>query len=256
MAEDKFITLGPNELPNLSEETRRSIMLDKGNSNTRSAMVNQTTSDKENVVEHPSTLPLDQDIQTFSKEEMDRLQVLLNSTSKPLGSFDLTMKVSKKQLINVANGDHVPIVGSSNELTMGRTIGVVKEQGGELSRGRVCHRVITFSYSRCSRSHETTLVPEKVQISKLDVSILDNSIDEQDQLSESEVSIPDNSIENVIDDMTIALRKRKQSCVKYPLSQFVCIDHLSVQHQSFIVVIDAIKIPTSIQEALKDENYV
>ncbi|RDX90369.1 hypothetical protein CR513_27776, partial [Mucuna pruriens] len=56
--------------------------------------------------------------------------------------------------------------------------------------------------------------------------------------------------------MPIALRKEKRSCVKYPISQFVCIDHLSIQHQSFIVAIDAIKTPTSVQEALKEENWV
>ncbi|RDX81895.1 hypothetical protein CR513_37378, partial [Mucuna pruriens] len=99
--------------------------------------VNQTTSNKENGVEHPSTLQLDQDIQAFSKEEMDRLRALLNSTSKPLGSCGLTMndhmtpfpshftsylKVPKKQLITIANGDH--------ELTTGRMIGVAKVQGG------------------------------------------------------------------------------------------------------------------------------
>ncbi|RDX69464.1 hypothetical protein CR513_51414, partial [Mucuna pruriens] len=81
-----------------------------------------------------------------------------------------------------------------------------------------------------------TLVPEQVQMSKSDVSIPNNSIEEQVQLSKSEVSIPDNSIED------------------YPISQFMCADHLFVQHQSFIVVIDAIKTPTSVQEALKDEN--
>ncbi|RDX96531.1 hypothetical protein CR513_20798, partial [Mucuna pruriens] len=119
------------------------------------------------------------DIQAFSKEEMDRLRALLNSTSKPLGSCDLTMngkssfnisglvphsiwildfgvtdhmtlfpshftsylKVPKRQLITVANGDHVPIAGSGNvqlhsslslhnELRTGRMIGVAKEQGG------------------------------------------------------------------------------------------------------------------------------
>ncbi|RDX66424.1 Copia protein, partial [Mucuna pruriens] len=101
-----------------------------------------------------------------------------------------------------------------------------------------------------------TLVPEQVQMSELDVSIPDNSIEEQVQLSEPEVSIPDNSIEDVIDDMPIALRKGKRSCVKYPISQFVHTDHLSIQHQSFIAAIDAIKTPTSIQEALKDENCV
>ncbi|RDX66359.1 hypothetical protein CR513_54873, partial [Mucuna pruriens] len=171
--------LGKEKLPLcLSEETRRSVMLDKGNSNTGFAMVtekgptkrstskekpftksscgeyytyckrsghtkdtcykrygkekvlermgrnkgstqmwvNQTISNKENVVEHPSTLQLDQDIQAFSKEEMDHLQALLHLTSKPLGSCGLTMNVSKRKLITVANGDHVPIVGSDNVL--------------------------------------------------------------------------------------------------------------------------------------------
>ncbi|RDX60347.1 hypothetical protein CR513_61511, partial [Mucuna pruriens] len=114
--------------------------------------VNQTTSNKENVIEYPYTSQLDQDIQVFSKEEMDCLRALLNSTSKPLGSCSLTMKgkssfnisglvlqgiwildsrainhmtsflsyfisylkVSKKQFTIVANGDHVPNVGSGN----------------------------------------------------------------------------------------------------------------------------------------------
>ncbi|RDX84621.1 hypothetical protein CR513_34307, partial [Mucuna pruriens] len=176
--------LGKENLPSLSEseKTQRSIMLDKGSSNTRLTMVtrkgkpftksssgeyytyckrpghtkdtyykiygkekvfermggnkgptqvwvNQTTFDKENVLEHPSTSQLDQDIQAFSKEEMDHLQALLNSTSKPLGLCALTMKnhitsfpsyftsylkVSKKKLIIVANGDHVPIIVSGN----------------------------------------------------------------------------------------------------------------------------------------------
>ncbi|RDX65213.1 hypothetical protein CR513_56143, partial [Mucuna pruriens] len=85
---------------------------------------------------------------------MDRLRALLNSTSKPLGSYGLTMndhmtlfpshftsylKVPKRQLITVANGDHVPIARSGNvqlhsslslhnELTMGRTIRVLKSR--------------------------------------------------------------------------------------------------------------------------------
>ncbi|RDX58248.1 hypothetical protein CR513_62446, partial [Mucuna pruriens] len=73
---------------------------------------------------------------------MDRLRALLNSTSKHLGSCGLTMKVpqsiwildseatdhmtpfpsyftsylkvSKKKLITVDNGDYVPIAGSGN----------------------------------------------------------------------------------------------------------------------------------------------
>ncbi|RDX89315.1 hypothetical protein CR513_28967, partial [Mucuna pruriens] len=139
-----------------------------GNKGSTQMWMNQTTSDKENGVEHPSTSQLDQDIQAFSKEEMDRLRALLNSTSKPLGSCGLTMngknsfnisglvpqsiwildsettnhmtpfpshftsylKVPKRQLITVANGDHVPIAGFGNKLTTGRMTGVAKEQGG------------------------------------------------------------------------------------------------------------------------------
>ncbi|RDX99723.1 hypothetical protein CR513_17186, partial [Mucuna pruriens] len=74
------------------------------------------------------------------------------------------------------------------------------------------------------------LVPKQVQLSKLEVSILENLI------------------EDVTDDMSIALRKGKRSCIKYPISQIVCTDHLFVQHQSFIVAIDAIKTPTSVQK--------
>ncbi|RDX88400.1 hypothetical protein CR513_30014, partial [Mucuna pruriens] len=39
------------------------------------------------------------------------------------------------------------------------------------------------------------------------------------QMSKMDVSIPDNSIENVTDDMPIALRKGKRSRVKYPISK-------------------------------------
>ncbi|RDX76963.1 hypothetical protein CR513_42983, partial [Mucuna pruriens] len=101
-----------------------------------------------------------------------------------------------------------------------------------------------------------TLVPKLVQMSNSDVSIPDKFIEKQVQLFEPEVSILDNFIEDVTDDMPIALRKGKRSCVKYTIFQFVCINHLSIKHQSFIVSIDAIKTPTSVQEALKDENWV
>ncbi|RDY01368.1 putative mitochondrial protein, partial [Mucuna pruriens] len=61
--------------------------------------------------------------------------------------------------------------------------------------------------------------------------------------------------EVVVPDFSIALWKGKKSWDRYPISQFVCIDHLSTQ-QSFIAAIDAIKIPISVQEALKNENSV
>ncbi|RDX97450.1 hypothetical protein CR513_19777, partial [Mucuna pruriens] len=74
-----------------------------GNKGSTQMWVNQTTSDKENAIECPSTLRLNRDIQAFSKEEMNCLRALLNSTSKPLDSCALTMKERKnRHLLEVA----------------------------------------------------------------------------------------------------------------------------------------------------------
>jgi len=95
-----------------------------------------------------------------------------------------------------------------------------------------------------------------------------NSIQEQLQLFKPRVSSPsidtrkplENSLnsncETDLDDLPIALRKGTRSCTKYPISHFVTTKHLSMQHQSFLSAIDAIRVPTSIQEALKDENWI
>ncbi|RDX63704.1 hypothetical protein CR513_57826, partial [Mucuna pruriens] len=288
-----------------------------GNKGSTQMWVNQTTSNKENGVEHPSTLQLDQDIQAFSKEEMNRLQALLNSTSKPLGSCGLTMngntsfnisgsvpqsiwildsgttdhmtpfpshftsylKVPKRQLITIANRDH--------ELTTG-TIEVAKEQGGlyylqqtKIDNGVVHEltcvntpqqngvverknrhllevaRVVLFQMSVPNGESylEVELIIESLPFPTQDVQVQvqevtptqDVQVQEvtkptlvpkQVQMSELDVSIPNNSIEGVTDDMPIALRKGKRSCI------------------NFIAAIDAIKTPTSVQEASKDENWV
>jgi len=92
-----------------------------------------------------------------------------------------------------------------------------------------------------------------------------NSIQEELQSFEPRVSSPsidtleplENSLnsncETDLDDLSIALRKGTRSCTKYPISHFVTTKHLSMQHQSFLSAIDAIRVPTSVQEALKDE---
>jgi len=59
-----------------------------------------------------------------------------------------------------------------------------------------------------------------------------------------------------LNDLLIALRKEKRSCVKYPISQFVSTEKLYMQHRSLLSAIDSIRIPTSVQEALKDENWI
>ena len=70
------------------------------------------------------------------------------------------------------------------------------------------------------------------------------------------LNIPLSDCDPNLDDLPIALRKGKRSCAKYPISQFVSSKHLSLQHQSFISAIDSIRIPTTVQEALKDKNWV
>ncbi|RDX65444.1 hypothetical protein CR513_55899, partial [Mucuna pruriens] len=219
MAKDKVITLGPNELPNLVSSYR----LDGGNY-LQWAQYIRTTLKGHKKLSHiegkdpprddpkfeawddedclimtwlwnSMTLEMDQGIQAFSKEEMDHLRALLNSTSKPLGSCGLTMngkssfnisgsvpqsiwildsgatdhmtpfpshftsylKVSKRQLIIVANGDHVPIVGSSNvqlhsSLSLHNVFHVPKLANNLISIHRFIQDwncVVTFFRSHC-----------------------------------------------------------------------------------------------------------
>ncbi|RDX74872.1 hypothetical protein CR513_45305, partial [Mucuna pruriens] len=130
--------LGKEKLPSLSEseETQRSVMLDKGNSNTGSAIVigkgpTKGSTSKEKPFTK-SSLPQSIWILDFGATD--------HMTPFP-SHFTSYLKVPKRQLITVANGDHVPIAGSGNvqlhsslslhnELTTGRTFGVAKEQGG------------------------------------------------------------------------------------------------------------------------------
>ena len=71
-----------------------------------------------------------------------------------------------------------------------------------------------------------------------------------------ELDFPLSGCDSNSDDLPIALRKGKRSCAEYHISQFVSSKYLSLQHQSFISAVDSIKIPTAIEEALKDKNWV
>ena len=84
------------------------------------------------------------------------------------------------------------------------------------------------------------------------------------QLQSSELEVKTHTLEDTLDaycesnldDLPFSLRKRKRSYAKYLISQFVSTKNLFLQHLSFISTIDSIKIPTSVQEALKDDNWV
>ncbi|RDY06911.1 hypothetical protein CR513_09044, partial [Mucuna pruriens] len=74
-------------------------------------------------------------------------------------------------------------------------------------------------------------------------------VPQQIQLCKPEVSIPKNPIGEVNDDMS-----KGNDHASSILFLNLCILTISLYNMSFITVIDAIKTPTSIQEALKDEN--
>ncbi|RDX97058.1 hypothetical protein CR513_20214, partial [Mucuna pruriens] len=118
-------------------------MLDKGSSNTGYAMVTRKSSQKNQppkvnpsqrvVVEntaHILNILLPRNLTRIFKPLVRRRWTILDSgaTNHMIlfpSYFISYLELSKKQLITVANGDHVPI-----ELTMERMIGIAKEQGG------------------------------------------------------------------------------------------------------------------------------
>ncbi|RDX96282.1 hypothetical protein CR513_21082, partial [Mucuna pruriens] len=331
--------LGKEKLPYLSEvfsivkseETRRSIMLDKGSSNIGSAIVKGKGFTKRSTSEGKS----------FTKSSHGKYCMYCKQPGytkdtyyKLYGKEKVLKRMSenkviKKQLITTANGDHVPIVGSGNvqlqsslslhnvlhvpklvnnlisihrliqdwncsvtffrshcviqELTMGKMIGIAKEQDNGVvheltyvntpqqkgvAKRKNHHllkvaRALLFQMSISNVYSGEVVLTATYLINRLPTHVLNvqeviklTMVLEQVQLFELEVSILENPIEDITDDMVIALRKEKKSCVKYPISQFVCTDHLLVQHQCFIIAIDAIKTPASVQEALKDENWI
>ncbi|RVW29700.1 Retrovirus-related Pol polyprotein from transposon TNT 1-94 [Vitis vinifera] len=67
------------------------------------------------------------------------------------------------------------------------------------------------------------------------------------------ISTP-NDISNL--DLPIALRKEKRQCTQHPLSNFVSFDNLSFSYQALVSKLSFIKVPETVQEALRDENWM
>lgn len=55
--------------------------------------------------------------------------------------------------------------------------------------------------------------------------------------------------------MPIALRKGVQSCIQYPISDFVSMRNLSPQYQTFFSQVFSQQDPASVQEALTSETW-
>jgi len=97
------------------------------------------------------------------------------------------------------------------------------------------------------RQQEPALVEQQLQLSEPKV---------RTHTCETLEDTLNTTFEPNLNDLPIALRKEKRVCAKYPITQFVSTEKLSMQHWSFLSVIDSIRIPTSVQEALKDENWI
>ncbi|RDY05147.1 Copia protein, partial [Mucuna pruriens] len=150
-----------------------------GNKGSTQMWVNQTTFDKENEVEHPSTSQLDQNIQAF---------------------------ISKKQLITVANGNHVPIVGSGN----------------------VQFHSSLFLHNNLQRGGRLELLKSRqVQMFESNVSILDNSIEEQVQLPEPETY----EIDYDETFAPVVKMNMNQLWIEDPPSDIIILDDLEIKYE-------------------------
>jgi hypothetical protein len=98
------------------------------------------------------------------------------------------------------------------------------------------------------RRNKPDMVQEQIQSPEPEVS------------TESDSSIGDSHTSDTdLVDLPIALRKDKRSCpsiYRYPISQNVSTKHLSTQYQSFIAAVDSVRIPSSVDEALKDRKWI
>ena len=81
------------------------------------------------------------------------------------------------------------------------------------------------------------------------------SIHSVDTLEPLEYSL-NNNCEHNLYNLLIDLRKETRSCTKYLISHFVSTKQLSMQYQIFLSTICAVRIPTTIQKASKDNNWV
>ncbi|KAI5423048.1 hypothetical protein KIW84_046161 [Lathyrus oleraceus] len=93
--------------------------------------------------------------------------------------------------------------------------------------------------------------PKQIQSPEPEVSTENDS-------SSDDCAISDTYDTNPVD-LPIALRKDKRSCpslYRHPISQYVSTKHLSTQYQSFIAAVDYVKIPSSVEEALQNRNWV
>ncbi|KAI5427708.1 hypothetical protein KIW84_032931 [Lathyrus oleraceus] len=106
----------------------------------------------------------------------------------------------------------------------------------------------TLVYQRRSKPD---LLQKQIQSPEPEVSTENDS-------SSDDCAISDTCDTNPVD-LPIALRKDKRSCpslYRHPISQYVSTKHLPTQYQSFIAAVDSVKIPSSVEEALQNRNWV
>ena len=51
------------------------------------------------------------------------------------------------------------------------------------------------------------------------------------------------------------MRKGTRKCTQHPISNFTSLHHLSSTYRAFITQMSSVEIPSTIQEALRDENW-
>ncbi|KAI5442315.1 hypothetical protein KIW84_011401 [Lathyrus oleraceus] len=222
------------------------------------------------------------DLSSFSQNDVERLKSMLDSMSKPSGSGSLAV-TGKSLCSRSLTGENISDLESESEsesefLILGpslpKTPISVPSLEPELSPS------LSLSPSSTPES-EPVSVPGPSRPSVLQESappaptlvyqrrskpdLLQKQIQspEPEVSTENDSSSDDCAISDTCDtnpvDLPIALRKDKRSCpslYRHPISQYVSTKHLSTQYQSFIAAIDYVKIPSSVEEALQNRNWV
>ncbi|KAI5388327.1 hypothetical protein KIW84_074134 [Lathyrus oleraceus] len=224
------------------------------------------------------------DLSSFSQNDVERLKSMLDSMSKPSGSRSLA--VTGKSLCSrslTSQRENISDLESESEsesefLILGpslpRTPISVPSLEPELSPSLSLspsstpesEPVSVLGPSRSSVLQESappapTLVYQrrsKPDLLQKQIQSPEPEVSTENDSSSDDCAISDTCDTNPVD-LPISLRKDKRSCpslYRHPISQYVSTKHLSTQYQSFIAAVESVKIPSSVEEALQNRNWV
>ncbi|KAI5400316.1 hypothetical protein KIW84_065271 [Lathyrus oleraceus] len=214
------------------------------------------------------------DLSSFSQNDVERLKSMLDSMSKPSGSGSLAVtgeNISDLESESESESEsEFLILGPSLPRTPISVPSLEPELSPSLSLSPSStpesKPVSVPGPSRPSVLQESappapTLVYQirsKPDLLQKQIQSPEPEVSTENDSSSDDCAISDTCDTNPVD-LPIALRKDTRFCpslYRHPISQYVSTKHLSTQYQSFIAAVDSVKIPSSVEEALQNRNWV